>query len=129
MSLGTLCASVQTQRSTVSQAVPVLLEGCHKCLGNIQSVPGLKRCESTPAILGPAGSVQYVSQAVPVLLEGCRDGNANVRQCSVYGLGVLAEHRPEHFRPIAGEAVARMLEMLAAPGSRCGAAGGAGPDA
>ncbi|KAK9821719.1 hypothetical protein WJX81_003315 [Elliptochloris bilobata] len=66
----------------------------------------------------PAGSVQYMSQAVPVLLEGCRDRNANVRQCSVYGLGVLAEHRPEHFRPIAGEAVARMLEMLTAPGSR-----------
>ena len=81
---------------------------------------------STPVppsrMLAPAGSAQYVGQAVPVLLEGCRDGNANVRQCSVYGLGVLAEHRPEHFRPIAGEAVARMLEMLAAPGSRCGAA-------
>jgi len=67
-----------------------------------------------------------VGQAVPVLLQGCRDRAPAVRQSSVYGLGVLAEHRPEHFRPIAGEAVARMLEMITAPGSRRG--GRPGPD-
>lgn len=115
MSLGTFRVSVQTERSDASQAVPVLLEGCRDCLNNACQREAEKL---NPVFMGPAGSAQYVSQAVPVLLEGCRDGNANVRQCSVYGLGVLAEHRPEHFRPIAGEAVARMLEMLAAPGSR-----------
>ena len=81
------------------------------------ALPAARHAPEACQRMGP-GSAQYVGQAVPVLLDGCRDRNANVRQCSVYGLGVLAEHRPEHFRPVAGEAVARMLEMVTAPGSR-----------
>lgn len=55
---------------------------------------------------------------VEVLLQGCRDSDANLRQCSVYGLGVLAQHRPEAFQSVAQTAVALMVEMISQPDAR-----------
>ena len=41
----------------------------------------------------PAGGAKYAGQVLPLLLAGCADRDANVRQCSVYGLGCAAQHR------------------------------------
>lgn len=66
----------------------------------------------------PAGSQKYMGHLVEVLLQGCKDCDANLRQCSVYGLGVLAQHRPEAFQSVAQNAVSLMVDMLAQPDAR-----------
>lgn len=53
-----------------------------------------------------------------VLVQGCRDPDANLRQCSVYGLGVLAQHRPQAFQSIAQTAVALLVEIISQPDAR-----------
>ena len=65
-----------------------------------------------------AGAQRYVGQAIPVLMAGCRDGDANVRQCSAYGMGILAHHHPAAFRGVAPVAIAALLAIITAPGAR-----------
>ena len=46
-----------------------------------------------------SGAAKYTAHVLPHLLAGCADRDGNVRQCSVYGLGVLAALRPQAFAP------------------------------
>ncbi|KAL4452685.1 hypothetical protein ABPG75_008347 [Micractinium tetrahymenae] len=66
----------------------------------------------------PAGAAKYAGQVLPLLLSGCADRDANVRQCSVYGLGCAAQHRGEGFAPHAQAAVAAILSLINSPDAR-----------
>ncbi|CAL5227386.1 g10339 [Coccomyxa viridis] len=66
----------------------------------------------------PAGSAKYISDAVPQLLAGCKDKDHNVRQCSVYGLGILAQQHHEAFRATLRDALVAILGIITAPGAR-----------
>jgi hypothetical protein len=57
-------------------------------------------------------------QVVPVLLEACGADDSDLRQCSVYGLGVLAAKAPELFKPIAAETLKRVLAIVTHPAAR-----------
>lgn len=65
-----------------------------------------------------AGAAKYLSYALPHLLEGCKDKDANVRQCSVYGLGVLAQMHQEAFRPSVPTGLMHILSIITAPDAR-----------
>lgn len=60
-----------------------------------------------------------MSDAVPQLLAGCKDKDHNVRQCSVYGLGILAQQHHEAFRATLRDALVAILGIITAPGARC----------
>ncbi|KAL4855412.1 Importin-5 [Chlorella vulgaris] len=66
----------------------------------------------------PAGGEKYAAQVLPILLQGCGDRDANVRQCSVYGLGCAAQHRSQGFQPHAAAAVQAVLGLITAPDAR-----------
>ena len=51
-------------------------------------------------------------QVIPVLLDASKNRDPNLRQCAVYGLGVLAEFRPEGFRQIAATAIQTLLAVI-----------------
>jgi len=57
-------------------------------------------------------------QVLPVLLDASKNRDPNLRQCAVYGLGVLAQHRPEGFRQVATSAIQTLLAVINAPDSR-----------
>ena len=65
-----------------------------------------------------AGSAKYMSDAVPQLIAGCKDRDHNVRQCSVYGLGILAQQHHEAFRASLQGALMAILGIVTAPGAR-----------
>lgn len=59
-----------------------------------------------------------MSSIQPLLLQHCRSPEPSVRQCAVYGLGTLAEHKPAAFQSIAGEALSCIAAMMQAPDAR-----------
>uniref|UniRef100_A0A7R9V0M6 TOG domain-containing protein n=1 Tax=Chlamydomonas euryale TaxID=1486919 RepID=A0A7R9V0M6_9CHLO len=66
----------------------------------------------------PAGRAKYAAQVVPMLLESCAAADADLRQCSVYGLGVLASKSPELFRPYADGALKQVLAIVQHPAAK-----------
>lgn len=66
----------------------------------------------------PAGRAKYSAQVVPILLDACTSNDPDLRQCSVYGLGVLASKAPEIFNPIAAEVLKRILAIIQHPEAR-----------
>lgn len=66
-----------------------------------------------------AGAAKYLSYSLPHLLEGCKDRDANVRQCSVYGLGILAAQHQEAFCPSVPTALIHILGIVTAQDARC----------
>ncbi|KAK9810031.1 hypothetical protein WJX72_003666 [[Myrmecia] bisecta] len=66
----------------------------------------------------PAIGQKYMQQILPVLLGACRERDPNLRQCAVYGVGVLAEHRPDAFQTVAAEAIANLVAVISAPNAR-----------
>jgi len=65
-----------------------------------------------------AGRAKYAGQVLPMLMEACTSEHADLRQCSVYGLGILAAKAPEFFRPYVGDALQRILAVISAPGAK-----------
>ena len=65
-----------------------------------------------------------MADTVPVLLAAAGPGPAQVRQSAVYGLGVLAQHHPSGFTPVAGQAVQALLAMLGSGAAHAGLANG-----
>lgn len=78
-----------------------------------------RTCELCACAWGCAGAQQWLHQAIPFMLQGCQSPDANLRQCAVYGLGMIAQHRPEAFRPIATQAVSAIMTMLTSPQAKC----------
>ena len=61
---------------------------------------------------------RYGAQLAPVLLEACGAADPDLRQCSVYGLGVLAAKAPDTFRPLAAETLKRLAAIVQHPEAR-----------
>ena len=66
-----------------------------------------------------AGAQKVLPYAIPIMLSSCASDDPNLRQCAVYGLGVIAQHRPEAFRPVATEAIAAIMRMLSSHHAKC----------
>ena len=77
---------------------------------------------TTSPVLPPC---RYGAQLAPVLLEACGAADPDLRQCSVYGLGVLAAKAPDTFRPLAAETLKRLAAIVQHPEAR-GERGGGG---
>lgn len=69
-----------------------------------------------------AASAKYMVQVLPVLLDASKNRDPHLRQCAVYGLGVLAEHRPDGFRQIAATAIQTLLAVIKDAEARFGLA-------
>ena len=65
-----------------------------------------------------AGSQKYMSQALPILLAACTNQDADLRQCAVYGLGILAQHRSAAYQAIAAPALKAITDIIRAPQSK-----------
>lgn len=66
----------------------------------------------------PAGAAKYMPNVMPLLLEGASDRDPAIRQCCMYGLGQVAQHRGEGFQQHAGPAVAAILAAIQASDAR-----------
>ncbi|KAF3322060.1 importin-5 isoform X2 [Carex littledalei] len=60
-------------------------------------------------------ALKYYDTYLPFLLEAANDENANVRQAAVYGVGVCAEYGGAVFRPLVGEALSRLNNVIRHP--------------
>ncbi|CAL9075260.1 unnamed protein product, partial [Musa acuminata var. zebrina] len=60
-------------------------------------------------------ALKYYDTYLPFLLEACNDENADVRQAAVYGVGVCAEFGGSVFRPLVGEALSRLNNVIRHP--------------
>ncbi|XP_010923358.1 uncharacterized protein [Elaeis guineensis] len=60
-------------------------------------------------------ALRYYDTYLPFLLEACNDENADVRQAAVYGVGVCAEFGGSVFRPLVGEALSRLNNVIRHP--------------
>ncbi|XP_074557446.1 uncharacterized protein LOC141813385 [Curcuma longa] len=58
---------------------------------------------------------RYYDTYLPFLLEACNDDNADVRQAAVYGVGVCAEFGGSVFRPLVGEALSSLNNVIGHP--------------
>nr|CAD1840413.1 unnamed protein product [Ananas comosus var. bracteatus] len=63
-------------------------------------------------------ALKYYNTYLPFLLEACNDENAEVRQAAVYGVGVCAEFGGPVFRPLVGEALSRLNNVIRHPDAR-----------
>ncbi len=69
-------------------------------------------------MLNTTGANKYAFQILPLLLDGCRSPEASIRQSALYGLGSVAEHRPQLFQAVAQDALTRIMAVITAPNSR-----------
>ncbi|KAJ0982706.1 hypothetical protein J5N97_010961 [Dioscorea zingiberensis] len=63
-------------------------------------------------------ALKYYDTYLPFLLEASNDVNADVRQAAVYGIGVCAEFGGSVFRPLVGEALSRLNNVISHPDAR-----------
>ncbi|XP_020574529.1 importin-5 [Phalaenopsis equestris] len=63
-------------------------------------------------------ALKYYVTYVPFLLEACNDENSDVRQAAVYGIGVCAEFGGSVFRPLVGEALSRLNNVIRHPNAQ-----------
>lgn len=60
-------------------------------------------------------AVKYYDAYLPFLLEACNDENPDVRQAAVYGIGVCAEFGGPVFKPLVGEALSKLNNVIRHP--------------
>ncbi|XP_065851907.1 uncharacterized protein [Euphorbia lathyris] len=60
-------------------------------------------------------ALKYYDTYVPSLLEACIDETPDVRQAAVYGVGVCAEFGASVFKPLVGEALAKLNVVIHDP--------------
>eukprot|EP00798_Chlamydomonas_sp_ICE-L_P025737 gene25737-11397_t len=63
----------------------------------------------------PAGRVKYFPIVLPILMEAVTSEHADLRQCAVYGLGVLASKSPDMFKSACPEALTRVAAIVSHP--------------
>ncbi|KAG0485517.1 hypothetical protein HPP92_009596, partial [Vanilla planifolia] len=60
-------------------------------------------------------ALKYYDTYLPFLLEACNDENPDVRQAAVYGVGVCAEFGGSVFRPLVGESLSMLNNVVRHP--------------
>jgi len=63
-------------------------------------------------------ALKYYDTYLPFLLEAANDENSDVRQAAVYGVGVCAEFGGHVFRPLVGEALSKLNNVIRHPEAR-----------
>jgi len=63
-------------------------------------------------------ALRYYDTYLPFLLEAANDENSDVRQAAVYGVGVCAEFGGHVFRPLVGEALSKLNNVIRHPEAR-----------
>lgn len=63
-------------------------------------------------------ALKYYDTYLPFLLEASNDENSDVRQAAVYGVGVCAEFGGHVFRPLVGEALSKLNNVIRHPEAR-----------
>ncbi|ONM59011.1 Importin-5 [Zea mays] len=63
-------------------------------------------------------ALKYYDTYLPFLLEASNDENSDVRQAAVYGVGVCAEFGGHVFRPLVGEALSKLNNVIRHPDAR-----------
>ncbi|CAG9464330.1 unnamed protein product [Pedinophyceae sp. YPF-701] len=63
-------------------------------------------------------ALQYVDDLLPVYLECCSSKDSALRQCAVYGLGLVAQHATTKFVPACGQVLQTVVAMVQAPNAR-----------
>jgi hypothetical protein len=63
-------------------------------------------------------SAQYVQPYLPVLIGFANNEHNGIRQASVYGLGVCAQHAVDTFKPFVKDAIQALGNVVSASGSR-----------
>jgi hypothetical protein len=63
-------------------------------------------------------ALKYLEGFVTPCVEGCMDADADVRQASVYGVGVLAEHCGPNFSKYVQGALGALAQVIQSPGAR-----------
>ncbi|KAG2489783.1 hypothetical protein HYH03_011733 [Edaphochlamys debaryana] len=67
----------------------------------------------------PAGMVKHFNNVLPMLIDSARSDHADLRQCAVYGLGVMAAKAPvDAFRPHAASVAEMLAQIIRAPDAR-----------
>ncbi|KAH9315236.1 hypothetical protein KI387_023863 [Taxus chinensis] len=60
-------------------------------------------------------AIKYYDTFLPFLLEACTDEDADVRQAAVYGIGVCAEHGGAKMKPLVGESLSKLNDVISHP--------------
>ncbi|QDZ25046.1 importin beta [Chloropicon primus] len=63
-------------------------------------------------------TLKYFNSFVPVLLNNTISEDADIRQCSAYGLGACAQSYGEHFAPICKDALSKLMQIIQHPNAR-----------
>ena len=121
-SLGTCCTTaLRLYGDTVMPLVEILMPAVGQLLekGRFVEERRVALCLMDDVIqYSPAGSAKYMPQVLPLLLDGASDRDPAIRQCCMYGLGQVAQHRGDGFRQHAGPAVAAILAAIQASDAR-----------
>lgn len=65
-----------------------------------------------------AAGEKYVDKFFPILMEGAQNGDPDIRQCSVYGLGVLTVTQPQFFAQHLTSVLPILVSMIQHPEAR-----------
>ena len=63
-------------------------------------------------------TLKYFNSFVPVLLNNTTSEDADIRQCSAYGLGACAQVYGEHFAPVCKDALGKLMQIIQHPQAR-----------
>ena len=63
-------------------------------------------------------TMKYFNSFLPILLNNVLNADADIRQCSAYGLGVCAQSYGEAFSPVCKEALNKLMQIIQAPDAR-----------
>ncbi len=66
----------------------------------------------------PQAGNNYLHEFLPFLIEGASNEDASLRQCSVYGLGVVASKYPEAFQPHIPELLPNLIRAVQHPSAK-----------
>eukprot|EP01024_Parvocaulis_polyphysoides_P034901 TRINITY_DN3090_c0_g2_i5.p1 TRINITY_DN3090_c0_g2~~TRINITY_DN3090_c0_g2_i5.p1 ORF type:complete len:431 (+),score=97.19 TRINITY_DN3090_c0_g2_i5:151-1293(+) len=61
------------------------------------------------------GGLKYVNQFMPVLVNSCSSDNPDLRQCAVFGVGLVAERHPTLYPQYHAQVMDRIMAILKDP--------------
>eukprot|EP00210_Caulerpa_lentillifera_P001229 g1185.t1 len=66
----------------------------------------------------PQAGNNYLHEFLPFLVSGSTNSDANIRQCSIYGLGIVAGKYPEAFQPLISALVPELVTVIQHPSAK-----------
>eukprot|EP00803_Ostreobium_quekettii_P007365 evm.model.scf_89.2 EVM.evm.TU.scf_89.2 scf_89:2360-4663(+) len=66
----------------------------------------------------PTGGDKYVREVLPILMEAMREEDADLRQCAVFGVGVVVTNFPQVFKTYVNNVIPILISVLQHPSAR-----------